>query len=119
MNKLDIQVNLTFFCFMLSEIYNYMQSVSDSVVQFDKRYHEVRFTKNYRLYEFGEIVGQKFFDLWLCKTKTFKKEMKNINLVYQLYTDYWKTITGDQAISLEKSSASNPECKVNRLLYFL
>lgn len=59
------------------------------------------------LEKLGEIVGPKLYELIIYRDKSFKRELKHIEILKFLHSNVWKVLFGKNADSLEKVKDKN------------
>jgi len=88
-------INLSTFCYLYSEIINYYLQ-KFKLDEMDKE-----------LEKLGEIIGPKLYELIIFRDKSYKRELKHIEILKFLHSNLWKVLFGKNADSLEKVKDKN------------
>ncbi|XP_013409614.1 trafficking protein particle complex subunit 5 [Lingula anatina] len=93
LSKGKAEVNLSTFALLFSEMVQYCQS----------RVYTVPELQN-KLTEMGHHVGVRMLDILFLRERTFKREVKLLNMLLFIKTNLWKTLFGKEADKLEHAN---------------
>ena len=95
-----LQVSLSAFCFLFSEMVQYQQTKVDTTQELEKK-----------LAENGYNVGLRISELCFFREKNAKRETKIVGILSYIKDNIWKTMFGKAADSLERATDKQDECK--------
>ncbi|OWF47284.1 trafficking protein particle complex subunit 5-like [Mizuhopecten yessoensis] len=87
------EVNIATFALLFSEIVQYSQNRVYSVSELQNK-----------LSDMGQHVGSHLLDLLFVREKGYKREVKLLNMLLFIKNNFWKTLFGKQADTLEHSN---------------
>jgi hypothetical protein len=96
-----LQVSLSAFCFLFSEMVQYQQTKVDTTQELEKK-----------LAENGYNVGLRISELCFFREKNAKRETKIVGILSYIKDNIWKTMFGKAADSLERATDKQDECKL-------
>jgi hypothetical protein len=94
-----LQVSLSAFCFLFSEMVQYQQTKVDTTQELEKK-----------LAENGYNVGLRMSELCFFREKNAKRETKIVGILSYIKDNIWKTMFGKAADSLERATDKQDEC---------
>ncbi|XP_065156239.1 trafficking protein particle complex subunit 5-like [Atheta coriaria] len=86
-------VSLSCFALLFSEVVQYSQNKSSTVVELQNRLHSL-----------GYNVGSKIIDLYFVRERNAKREIKLLNILLFVKSTLWKALFGKEADKLEHSN---------------
>lgn len=89
-------VSLSFFVFLINEVFRYVQKDADSLAQVESR-----------LKDLGSDVGRRMLEIYALHEKLEKREQGRIPVLSLISNNIWKFLFGKPAESLEKN-VDNP-----------
>jgi hypothetical protein len=92
-SKPKVEVNLSVYALLFSEMVQYCQSRVYTVPELQKK-----------LSEMGNHVGQRVVDMLFLREKNFKREIRLINMLMFIKTSVWKNLFGKEADKLESAT---------------
>lgn len=94
-----LQVSLSAFCFLFSEMVQYQQNKVNTTQELEKK-----------LAENGYGVGLRMSELCFFREKNAKREIKIVGILSYIKDNIWKTMFGKPADSLERATDKQDEC---------
>lgn len=91
-SRADMQVSLSAFSYLYSELVQYHQNRVDSISELERR-----------LESSGYEVGYKMLELISFRNREYKREIRLMNILHFVSTQVWKALFGKPADSLERS----------------
>lgn len=87
------EVSLTCFALLFSEVVQYCQNRSHSIPELQNK-----------LTEFGKDVGSKLIDIVFIREKNYKREIKLLEILIFIKSNFWKNLFGKEADKLEHAN---------------
>lgn len=95
-----LQVSLSAFAFLFSELVQYCQNRVESISDLEKKLEEA-----------GYGIGQRLIELIGCRDRLTKRETRLVNMLQFVSNVVWRHLFNKGADNLEKSMENEDECK--------